>query len=170
MEVEGRITGTFRGGDDDGKILGPTSGQDRVDGSFFDGQPTVVWRHLPEQLVPRPPGAREHPLDTLTRRRHDGEPIAHALVEPDLEFVGRCHAANAIPPCRLPAIPRVWSERRLGDFREFGCMTLAVTKGAILGVQIEPLRRKRPLGRAAGGGCGPLDRVDNSWGLSGRTL
>ena len=52
MEVEGRITGTFRGGDDDGKILGPTSGQDRVDGSFFDGQPTVVWGHLPEQLEP----------------------------------------------------------------------------------------------------------------------
>ena len=42
MEVEGRITGTFRGGDDDGKILGPTSGQDRVDGSFFDGLNRIV--------------------------------------------------------------------------------------------------------------------------------
>ena len=81
------------GGEDDRKILGPTPGQDGVDGSFLDGQPTVVRRHLPDQLVARPSGAREHPLHALARRRHDREPVGYAFLEPDLEFVGCCHAA-----------------------------------------------------------------------------
>jgi hypothetical protein len=97
MEVEGRITGALRGGDGDWQILGPAPREDRVDGGFLDRQPTVVRRHLPDQLAARPPRAGQHALDPLATRGYDREPVGHTLVEPDLEFVGRRHAGNAIP-------------------------------------------------------------------------
>jgi hypothetical protein len=87
------------------QILGPTPGEDGLDGSLFDGQSTVVRRHLPERLVARPSGAGEHVLDTLPGRRHDRKPIGYAFLEPDLEFVNVFHACDAVPRLRLPTIP-----------------------------------------------------------------
>ena len=138
MEVEGWIAGALGGGNDHRKVFGPTPGQHGVDRGLLDGQPPVVRRHFSEQLVWRPSGTREHPFDALPGRRHDRESVGHAFVEPDLEFVRRhrvrCYPVATVsdnsPPVDNPLDGFVSGNR---------IMTLAVTKGAILGGQIVPV-------------------------------
>jgi hypothetical protein len=106
--LNNRITRALGGGDHHRQVAGPASSQHRVDRGLLDGEPAVVRRHLTKQLVARAFRAGEHPLDPLSRRRHDWQSVGHALVEPDLELVGRhravgrCYTGSPVP--RIPAL------------------------------------------------------------------
>ena len=101
MQTEGRIAGTLGGGEHHREVLGATSGHDGVDGGFLDAESAVVRRQLAEQFVARSSGSGEHPLEPLAGRRHDGQPVGHAFVEPDFEFVGGGHGARCYPVAQV---------------------------------------------------------------------
>src|SRR4029450_12600289 len=60
---------------------------DGGDGGFLDAESAVVRRQLAEQFVARSSGSREHPLDPLAGRRHDGERVGRALLRTSLHIL-----------------------------------------------------------------------------------
>src|SRR2546427_7025871 len=162
MEIGGGVAGAFGGGDHDRQVVGPTAGQHRVDRGLLDGQPAEVRRHLAEQLVARAPGSGEHPLDALSRGRHDRQPVGHAFVEPDLELVGR---HRAVRRCYTENSRVLWGSggptSRAGGERSgnSALMTLAVTRGAILGISITGPGGAPPGGGPPAGSDIPAERA-----------
>src|SRR6266542_3170114 len=92
VEIEGRIAGRLDDGKHDGKVVRTTPGHDGVDGELLHRCPTEIGRHLGNQRLTRPPRRLDHALYTLARRRHHGEAVGDAALEPDLHLVGHSGA------------------------------------------------------------------------------